>query len=622
MKINGHCIRVLCVFFLAIFSASSWAILAIDDAYVIPQDSPGAPINPLANDIINIVSLQPLTTASFQLQSGQGAIASSQGNVIVTPAPGFVGQLIFLYVITDITGTDSARIVIDVQANAAPHQAVTDFHHVLENDTSINFDVLANDNFSVANGVQIIAVSTSVQGATIGIDATGLSINYQPPANYTGPDSFTYDLQDQATSVVSQGAINVFVGVSPGQNPPVANASDEEQNTIDVLDQICNDTPNGVLPCTLIATLNDTEKRNLAQQISGRHAKAQSRAMRHIKNRQSTNVRSRLSEIRSQRNRVSVNNLNTVVYNKDVPLGRAFQSHINDSISGGSAGDEGIATPWGFFVNGDMSFGEGRGDNDKPQYDQDGFNITMGSDYRFGDNIVLGGALGYGQSNLDFTLNRGTQNSDSYTFSFFGNYYPTDNLYFDVLAMWVNADLDITRRIGIASFSQTIDSTTSSQQLVVASSLGYDFSFNAWQGSVFLRAEFSDLTIDAYDEQGTGAFSLQVNEQQTETLDFAFGGRLAYVFGLDNGVVIPSFSVETVEQGDEEFAIQSSFAQVSIPQTLAVDAQEGDTQYFNIGASITGVFSGGRSYYFRYEAVTGHDEYDANTYALGLRFEF
>jgi len=620
MKSLGKRWPFIALVFLLI-SQNAWSILAIDDNYVIPQDSPGYVIDPLANDIIDPGSVFPLAATDFSLQTGQGSINVNQGTVSVIPATGFVGQIVFSYVARDNTGSDAAKIIVDVQGNPAPHQAVNDFHHVLQNDFAIAFNVLANDNYSITNGVFIVATSATAQGGIVIVDTGGQFLSYQPPANYTGVDTFTYDLQDQQTSVISQATVTVFVGINPGINPPIVGATTEEQGTIDVIDQICNDTPNGPLPCTLIATLSDTQRRSLAQQVSGRHAKAQSRAMRQIKNRQSTNVRSRLSEIRGNRNQVSVNSLNTVVFNQNVPLGQALQPIINEGLNGGSAGDD-LVTDWGFFVNGNVSVGEGIGDNDRPQYDQDGMNITTGADFRFSENLVLGGALGFSESNFDFSFNRGTQDSNSYSLSIFGNYYPWQRFYIDFLAMWVDADIEIDRRINIATFSQSLTSETTSRQTVAATSLGYEFNGGAWQGSFYLRAEYSSLTIDAYSESGNGNFELQVGEQQTDSLDYALGGRLGYVFSTRRGIFIPSLEVENINLGNEDYSIQSRFSQVSSSPGLRLDASADDDNYYNASLSFTAVWRGGKSGYLRYESLIGYDEYQADTYSLGFRYEF
>lgn len=612
-------------FVVVLFIANgAWAILAIDDNYIIPQDSPGFTITPFANDIIQLVTATPPTAADFVLQTGQGSINVSPGNIQVIPAPGFVGALEFGYRVTDITGTDTARIIIDVQANAVIHQAVDDFHHVLRNDFPISFDILANDNFNAANGVQITAVTSSAQGANVAIDPGGLSVSYQPPTDYSGLDTFTYTMVDQANGATSGAQVTVLVGINPGQNAPILSATPEEQETINILDQICSDNPNSALPCGFIATLTDVQKRLLAQQVSGRHAKAQSRAIRQIKNRQGSNVRSRLSELRSGQNRLSVNNLNTVMYDKDVPLALALQSKLTETFSGGSAGENesNVASPWGFFINGNLSFGEGRGKNDRPQYDQDGFNITSGADYRLQNNLILGAALGYGQSNFDFSLNRGTQNSDSFSFSLFGNYYPTASIYIDGIMMFVQSDLDIDRRINILTLTQNLSSNTSSSQTIFASSMGWDFSKNAWQGNLYARVEYSDLTIDAYTESNGGAFQLDVGEQTANSLDYAFGGRLAYAFSMRNGVFMPALEIESVKQGDDEITIESRFSQVTVAQGLRINAADQDTQYLNVALSLSAMFSNGRSGFFRYESVQSHDEYQADSYTLGFRVEF
>ena len=155
MKSLGNRWLIVTLFSLFV-SQNAWSILAIDDNYIVQQDSLGYLIDPLANDIIDIASIVPLSAGDFTLQAGQGSINVSQGNVSVIPAAGFVGQLIFAYVATDNTGTDAAKIIVDVQASPAPHQAVNDFHHVLQNDFAIALNVLANDNFNAGNGVFII----------------------------------------------------------------------------------------------------------------------------------------------------------------------------------------------------------------------------------------------------------------------------------------------------------------------------------------------------------------------------------------------------------------------------------------------------------------------------------
>ena len=137
-----------------------------------------------------------------------------------------------------------------------------------------------------------------------------------------------------------------------------------------------------------------------------------------------------------------------------------------------------------------------------------------------------------------------------------------------------------------------------------------------------MRSEYIDLTIDAYTESGSGSFELQVSEQQTDTLDFAFGGRLAYIFSTRRGVYIPGIEFENVSQGDEDFTIESSFSQIPIGPGVSVNAATTDDSYYNASVTLSGVWRNGKSGYFRYESLLSHDDYESDTYSLGFRIEF
>ena len=45
-------------------------------------------------------------------------------------------------------------------------------------------------------------------------------------------------------------------------------------------------------------------------------------------------------------------------------------------------------------------------------YDADGYNVSLGLDYRFSEALVWGGALGLGNDELEFGRNLGKQESD------------------------------------------------------------------------------------------------------------------------------------------------------------------------------------------------------------------
>src|SRR5690606_31431193 len=244
----------------------------------------------------------------------------------------------------------------------------------------------------------------------------------------------------------------------------------------------------------------------------------------------------------------------------------------------------------------------------------------MGLDYRFSEMLVAGLAAGFSRSEMDFDRKLGEQDSDSYSLSLFGNYYPMDKVYIDGMLMFTKGALDVNRNIMVGSIFEQLKSDTDSQQYTLSTSAGYDFSHKRFQASVYGRFEYSDLTIDAYRESG-GSFALSVDEQDGRAFDAVLGGRLGYVFNLSRGVVLPSLELEYVNRNEEGFTVQNSFLSSPGPQ-FRVEAEETDTEYMNLSGSISAVFSGGRSGFFRYETMLLQDDYDVSTYSLGFRMEF
>lgn len=94
-------------------------------------------------------------------------------------------------------------------ANRAP-AAVDDSVSMLDRDSHVNIDVLANDSDEDGDSLTISAIEVSDQGVTATI-ANG-KIRYSPPPGYLGTDNFTYTITDGAT----QASAKVSVEISPG----------------------------------------------------------------------------------------------------------------------------------------------------------------------------------------------------------------------------------------------------------------------------------------------------------------------------------------------------------------------------------------------------------------------
>ncbi len=161
--------------------------------------------DPVANDDFYITAFgTPVVVEFFLNDSGTGitlldfeqptgaTVTVSGDDFIVTPDPGFSGDIFFDYVITDIFGTtDEATVFVTVQPSFGPialnDEATTD------QDVGISIPVLENDEGS---GLSITNVNQPAEGGSVEI--AGEEIVFTPAPGFSGIVSFEYEITDDA----------------------------------------------------------------------------------------------------------------------------------------------------------------------------------------------------------------------------------------------------------------------------------------------------------------------------------------------------------------------------------------------------------------------------------------
>lgn len=179
-----------------------------------------------------------------QLDNG-GSLAIENGQVIyTTPNAGFVGSEVFTYSVTDGFASAPGTVTVIVGGNQPPvanNDAVTT---IAGGTTSIS--VLLNDSDPDANtNLSITGVSTPTNGGSVIISNNGTPTNpiddqivyISPNPTFTGTDSFTYSISDQAGGV-EEATVSVTVS---GNQAPTANndaftVAIPSTSTLDVLE--------------------------------------------------------------------------------------------------------------------------------------------------------------------------------------------------------------------------------------------------------------------------------------------------------------------------------------------------------------------------------------------------
>ena len=182
----------------------------VDDAYTLPEDSPAALLPVLDNDTDPDFG-DVLSVIGVTVDPLDGAAAVDPGGVRFTPAANRFGAVTLVYEVSDGHATDLAAVTITLTPANDPPTAVDDAFTVGPDSASAPVAVLANDS-SAPDGPELLTV-TSVSGyagAGAAILVGGV-VYYQPPAGFTGEETFQYTAADPGGATAS-ATVTMTVG--------------------------------------------------------------------------------------------------------------------------------------------------------------------------------------------------------------------------------------------------------------------------------------------------------------------------------------------------------------------------------------------------------------------------
>lgn len=301
-------------------------------------------------------------------------------------------------------------------------------------------------------------------------------------------------------------------------------------------------------------------------------------------------------------------------------------------LRAGSAG-EGESNPLAGrvsgFVNGDFTFGDRDGTDREQGFDFDSQGFTAGADYRFSPQGVVGMAVGFNRSDADFSSNQGELESDALSVALFGNYYLTDRIYLDAIAGYGRLEFDSERRVNLGGIgaTQVASGDTDGDQLSAGLTLGMDGQMGATAYTTYLRVDWSETDIDSFRETGqagAGAgFVLKVDDQDVDTLSSALGISASQAIGMNWGVLVPQVLAEWVhEYEDDARTIGASFVGDPDNTRFGISTEDPDSDFFNVGLGVSGIFAGGRTAFLYVESPIGLEHTDAYRVSLGARMEY
>ena len=367
---------------------------------------------------------------------------------------------------------------------------------------------------------------------------------------------------------------------------------------------------------------------------------SQSSAVLASATRQMGNIRSRLDKLRISGGKrgVDISNASLNIEGTSIPVG----------MFGGAAGDSNELlenSRWGLFANGEYAFGDKDQGKDLivstggRNFDFHSKGLTFGADYRLsGEKIILGGAIGYKDFDVDFTTQSGYVNTKGHNLSVYGTYLVSDKSYIDVILGVGKDSVDSRRPVNNDGSNNIKQKETfaigkpSGKEFTFSVGGGYEFHQEKWSLTPYGRLDIIKGSIDAYTETTSHSSAktslVSINKQSIESLTSTIGVNANRVISTSKGVFMHHASIEWIHEfkGRGGISGKSLFLEDNILGLSSgfkeTNRRNIDKNYFNIGAGISTVFPKGRSAYLDLKSRLGDSSIKDNAIKVGFRWEF
>jgi len=425
-----------------------------------------------------------------------------------------------------------------------------------------------------------------------------------------------------------EGDINNAIGAVIGSSGDSQTATAIEnvsglcgESFVTALDGLCSNLYQAALAG------NGSAVRNFIEQITPDEVIGQSTSVSEIASAQFRNIGARLSQLRGGGGSgFSSAGLNARYGNGSIPLGMlAYLNQAEDEANGIDTNNDFIS-PWGFFVNGSISMGEKDATGRELGFDFDTFGLTAGFDYRLDAKKVIGFALGY--ANFESSIGDTAElDSTGLTYTGYGSFYITDNLYLDARISYGSPEFKQSRSIDFTLGNRTVQRTaisnTDASQYSVSMSTGYSFYKNAWNITPNASFSYVNTTIDSFTETGAGDLGFVFDKQEIDSLVWSTGIMISKAISMKKGVLTPQFDFNyNYESKNNSQDIVARFVNAPDGQVFIVKTDSPDRSFGSVGLGLVYIAANGKQAYINYRSVLALEDFSRGTINFGMRFEF
>jgi outer membrane autotransporter protein len=477
--------------------------------------------------------------------------------------------------------------------------------------------------------------------------AAGSSCNIQvvftPQSAGDVSGSLNIDTSDGLSTVALSGSAEAQSSSPVGDLlTPFAGDNPNLLSLVDVIAEAC---PSGRLSdrlqedCNAVvgaATDGDTNTTVALQQVNPESAMKANTTSRQGGEAQVRNLGTRIAALRAGARGLSFKGLDLQIDEHNLPIDMIAHAYREAARRGGGASDDNqlLSSRLGVFVTGDITTGERDETDLESGLDFDTVGITIGADYRITNHFILGGAVGFIDTEAELENDVGDLDTQGFNLSLFGTYYSPQNYFIDFSATIGTNDFDQKRRIvytldGLADVNQSLKADYDGDMVSLFVGSGYDFNRGAWSFGPRADLEYIKSDIDEFTEEVSdptadgGGWATRVDDTDQRWLTLNLGGKISYTHSADWGVLIPYARLDWLHEFEDDSQVITAHF-VDDPAGLGIEVQtdEPDTDYLRLRFGTSAQFPNGMVGFIDYATILAHSEWSAHTISAGLRMEF
>ncbi|CCE21731.1 putative Outer membrane autotransporter barrel domain protein [Methylotuvimicrobium alcaliphilum 20Z] len=333
----------------------------------------------------------------------------------------------------------------------------------------------------------------------------------------------------------------------------------------------------------------------------------------------------RISAIRSGRQGGGLNISGLMLDSNGNPASSNQLANWGDYQNKGAAGGDSYER-LGVFVNGNIGFGDRRTTANEAGYNLDTHGGTVGMDYRFTDNFLMGMAFGYNNATSRYRNNLGEMEADNYTGAVYASFYTEDGFFIDGIFSGSHIDYATRRRIQYSVPAETINTNAlgdnSGREFNVSMNTGYNFNVSGLTITPQVRVDYTSSQVDALNERGGAGWALHVDEQDFDSMQTAAGLQLNYAISLPWAIIVPMARAEYIHEfKNDQRNIQAFFIQDSTQTRFNIRTDRPDRDYIVMSAGVSAQFMHGISAFVNYDTVQAHSFVNNHNFSGGVRVQ-